>query len=179
MNTKRDFIRARFLVFGDIIFTGLTILTGWVWDCTPADALSSTYLDQVSDTLSYVFFIMFILSLMLVIVAWTIVLSGSKKRIAAIIFYALSIIFGYCSTFPLIWAVNGFEHMFGTLKLLVSGALIWHLYITDIEGKEEEKSESKPKKDDIPDRKVKEDENEMRKQRILSKFHRKKKLEEK
>lgn len=177
MNTKKSFRRAKFLVFWDIIFTTFTILSGWVLDCTPSDALNSTYQDQVSDSLSFVLFIIFIISLMLMLIAWTMILCRKGKE--AIIFYAFSILIGYCSTFYFIWAVNGYEHIFGTLKLLVSGALIWHLHTSDIEGKEEEKSEGKPKEDEIPDRKAEEDENEMRKQRILSKFHRRKKLEEK
>ncbi len=35
MNTEKAFIRARFLVFGDIIFTTLTILTGWFFRLYP------------------------------------------------------------------------------------------------------------------------------------------------
>jgi hypothetical protein len=177
MNTKRDFLRAKFLVFLDIIFTGLTILTGWVWECTPEDALNPKYQDQVSDSFSFVLFMLFILSLMLVIVAWTMILCRKGK--GAIAFYGFSILFGYFSTFFFIWAVNGYEHIFGTLKLLVSGALIWHLNITDIEGKDEEKSEGKPKENDIPDRKSEETESEMRKQRKLSRFQRRKNSEAK
>ncbi len=86
---------------------------------------------------------------------------------------------GYFSTFYFIWTVNGYENIFGTLKLLISGAIIWHLHTTDIEGKEEEKSKRKPKENDITERKARESEDEMRRQRVISKSRERKNLEAK
>lgn len=179
MSKTIAFIRARFLVIMDIIFTTLTILTGWILNFTPPDALNPTYQEQVSESLAYFLFILFIIGIMLMIIAWTMIICRKGKK--AIIFYAFSIIIGYFSTFYFIWVVNGVEHIFGSLKLIVSGALIWHIHITDLEDKEEQKNESKakPKEKDVSDQKAEETENEIRKQRIISKFHERKNLEAK
>jgi hypothetical protein len=157
MNSKKEFRRAKFLVFFDIIFTALSIITGWVLKCTPADALNPKYQEEVSDSLSFFLFLLFIIGLVLMLISWTMILCREGKK--AIKVYAFAIPIGYCSTFYFIWVVNGFEHIFGALKLLVSGMLIWHLHITDIKAKEEQKSESKPNESPI-DQKTGEPENE-------------------
>ncbi len=147
MNPKKVFNIARLLVIFDILALSSTLIARFVLGFTPPNALKSIYEFGYKETVASVFFYIFIGSLIMVVIAWTMILCRKKK---AIIVYIVSIVLGYFLTFYFIWVVNGVENICGTVRLLVGGALIYHLWANDIEVKEEIKPEESDKDEGMP-----------------------------
>jgi uncharacterized membrane protein YphA (DoxX/SURF4 family) len=143
MEAKKVLSIGRLLVLGDILMVTLTIITGLV--LTQENALKSMH--TYSESVSYTFTIILLLTLILSAVAWTMIFFGKKARWV----YIFSIFFNYAPTIAFIWVVNGIENGFGTLRLLISGAIIYHLWANEIETEEKRK----PVEKEITDEKLK------------------------
>lgn len=148
MKPKKVFSTAKWLVIFDILALSATLLTRFVFGLTPPNSLKSIYDFGLKEKVASVFFYIFIGSLIMVVVAWTMILCRKRK---ANIIYTLSIVLGYFPTFYFIWVVNGWEHFFGAVRLIISGALIYHLKVFDIEAKEEIEPEESDTKDEVPE----------------------------
>lgn len=143
MESKKVLSIGRLLVLGDILMVILTIITGLVFTQENALKLMHTY----SESVSYTFTIILLLTLILSAVAWTMIFFGKKARWV----YIFSIFFNYAPTIAFIWVVNGVENGFGILRLLISGAIIYHLWINETETEEKRK----PVEKEITDEKLK------------------------
>jgi len=143
MTPKKVVWVARLLVIADIILLGLTLFSRFISWFTPQNPLKSMYVFK--EPLSSIFYFIFIASILAVVIAWTMIFCKKKK---ALYFYGISIFLGYFPTFFLVWAVNGIENFFGTLRLLICGALIYHLLGNDYEAQEEIKLEENKSSDE-------------------------------
>ena len=143
MKIRRSFNlnRAQILAIWDIGLTISTIIIGSIELLTPPDALNPIYVNQrYSSSFTIIFFLRFIPA----VIAWTLILSRAK--IAKIVgYYVVSIITWYFLTVLFIWVMNGVEYLCGAARLIIAGALIYHLKYNDTDSKEE----SKPKEKDI------------------------------
>lgn len=135
MAAKKVYNIGRLLVLGDIVLVALTIITGLVF--TQPVTLKSMY--TYSDSVTHFFTIILLLSLTLSAVAWTMIFYRKKAKWV----YIFSIFFNYAPTLAFVWVVNGVENIFGTLRLLVSGAIIYHLWTRESETEETGKPEKK------------------------------------
>jgi len=138
MKPKEVYKIALWLVVFDIITFSATMLARFVFSLTPVDALKPLYLHK--ESVSSAFLIILIFGVLLLTIAWTLVLSRKKVAIG---FYVTSLVFMYFPSILFIWVVNGVEFFFEAIRLLVAGALIYHLIFNDIEAMEEESEKDK------------------------------------
>ena len=161
MRPKEVYKIALWLVVFDILAFSATMLSRFVFSLTPVDALKTIYLHK--ESVSSAFLILLIFGLLLLTIAWTLVLSRKKVAIG---FYVTSLVLMYFPSILFIWVINGVEFLFEAIRLVVAGALLYHLTFNDIEAREEE-PEKDQKQEKDKKKKAKDDREEERKRRLL------------